>query len=77
VEDMYYEILRHALVNAGGGTTALLSFFCCCCCLLLQALIQSCACGGRRIVENMCYEKKIPNPDSNPNLDPQMSLKDA
>ena len=29
---------------------------CCCCCLLLQYLIQSCACGGRRIVEDMCYE---------------------
>ena len=27
-----------------------------CCCLLLQYLIQSCARGGRRIVENMCYE---------------------
>ena len=27
-----------------------------CCCLLLQYLIQSCACGGRRIVEDMCYE---------------------
>jgi hypothetical protein len=25
-------------------------------CLLLQYLIQSCACGGRRIVEDMCYE---------------------
>ena len=27
-----------------------------CCCLVLQYLIQSCARGGRRIVENMCYE---------------------
>ena len=27
-----------------------------CCCLLLQYLIQSCARGGRRIVEDMCYE---------------------
>jgi hypothetical protein len=26
------------------------------CCLLLQYLIQSCAPGGRRIVEDMCYE---------------------
>jgi hypothetical protein len=26
------------------------------CCLLLQYLIQSCASGGRRIVEDMCYE---------------------
>ena len=26
------------------------------CCLLLQYLIQSCARGGRRILENMCYE---------------------
>ena len=26
------------------------------CCLLLQYLIQSCARGGRRIVEDMCYE---------------------
>jgi hypothetical protein len=25
-------------------------------CLLLQDLLQSCACGGRRIVEDMCYE---------------------
>jgi hypothetical protein len=25
-------------------------------CLLLQYLIQSCARGGRRIVEDMCYE---------------------
>jgi hypothetical protein len=28
----------------------------CSCCLLLQYLIQSCARGGRRIVEDMCYE---------------------
>jgi hypothetical protein len=27
-----------------------------CVCLLLQYLIQSCARGGRRIVEDMCYE---------------------
>jgi len=27
-----------------------------CCCLLLQYLIQSFARGGRRIVEDMCYE---------------------
>jgi hypothetical protein len=27
-----------------------------CLCLLLQYLIQSCARGGRRIVEDMCYE---------------------
>jgi hypothetical protein len=27
-----------------------------CVCLLLQYLIQSCARGGRRIVEEMCYE---------------------
>jgi hypothetical protein len=27
-----------------------------CCCLLLQYLIQSCARGGRRTVEDMCYE---------------------
>jgi phosphoribosyl-dephospho-CoA transferase len=26
------------------------------CCLLLEYLIQSCARGGRRIVEDMCYE---------------------
>ena len=26
------------------------------CCVLLQYLIQSCAHGGRRIVEDMCYE---------------------
>jgi hypothetical protein len=26
------------------------------CCLLLQYLIQSCARGGKRIVEDMCYE---------------------
>ena len=26
------------------------------CCLFLQYLIQSCARGGRRIVEDMCYE---------------------
>jgi hypothetical protein len=26
------------------------------CCLLLQYLIQSCARGGTRIVEDMCYE---------------------
>jgi hypothetical protein len=25
-------------------------------CLLLHYLIQNCACGGRRIVEDMCYE---------------------
>jgi hypothetical protein len=29
---------------------------CCVLCLLLQYLIQSCARGGRRIVEDMCYE---------------------
>jgi len=28
------------------------------CCLLLQYLIQSCARGGRRIVEDMCYETR-------------------
>jgi hypothetical protein len=28
----------------------------CAVCLLLQYLIQSCARGGRRIVEDMCYE---------------------
>jgi hypothetical protein len=27
-----------------------------CVCLLLQYLIQNCARGGRRIVEDMCYE---------------------
>jgi hypothetical protein len=27
-----------------------------CVCLLLQYLIQSCVRGGRRIVEDMCYE---------------------
>jgi len=27
-----------------------------CVCLLLQELLQSCARGGRRIVEDMCYE---------------------
>jgi hypothetical protein len=27
-----------------------------CLCLLLQDLLQSCARGGRRIVEDMCYE---------------------
>jgi hypothetical protein len=27
-----------------------------CCCVLLQYLIQSCARGGGRIVEDMCYE---------------------
>jgi hypothetical protein len=27
-------------------------------CILLQYLIQSCARGGRRIVEDMCYEKR-------------------
>ena len=27
-----------------------------CVCLLLQDLLQSCARGGRRIVEDMCYE---------------------
>ena len=32
------------------------SFLFNCCCLLLQYLRQSCARGGRRIVENMCYE---------------------
>ena len=29
---------------------------CVCCCLLLQYLIQSCARGGRRIVEDMSHE---------------------
>jgi hypothetical protein len=29
---------------------------CVCVCLLLQYLIQCCARGGRRIVEDMCYE---------------------
>jgi hypothetical protein len=33
-------------------------FITCVCmlCLLLQDLVQSCARGGRRIVEDMCYE---------------------
>jgi hypothetical protein len=26
------------------------------CCLLLQYLLQGCARGGRRIMEDMCYE---------------------
>jgi hypothetical protein len=55
------------------------------CCLLLQYLIQSCAHGGRRIVENKCGARSkrsvrvnpIPNPDPNPNQAPQMSLKEA
>jgi hypothetical protein len=32
------------------------ALLCCCVCLLLQYLIQSCARGGRRIVEDMYYE---------------------
>jgi hypothetical protein len=34
---------------------------CVCVCLLLQYLIQSCARGGRRIVEDMCYEIRRAN----------------
>jgi hypothetical protein len=47
----------------------------CCCCLnslLLQYLIQSCARGGRRIVENMCYEKRR----AEACVDPQEKIKD-
>jgi hypothetical protein len=29
------------------------------CCLLVQYLIQSCARGGRRIVEDMCYKIRV------------------
>ena len=29
-----------------------------CVCLLLQDLLQSCSRGGRRIVEDMCYERR-------------------
>ena len=46
--------------EGGGGEVDLFCFFLQylvpCCCLLLQYLIQSCARGGRRIVEDMCYE---------------------
>ena len=40
--------------------------------LLLQYLIQSCARGGRRIVENMCYEKRR----AEACVDPQEKIKD-
>ena len=40
-------LLRSALLRCRYDT---------CVCLLLQYLIQSCARGGRRIVEDMCYE---------------------
>ena len=39
-----------------GIVQSLLRLFCVCVCLLLQYLIQNCARGGRRIVEDMCYE---------------------
>ena len=32
--------------------------FFCVCVLLLQDLLQSCSRGGRRIVEDMCYERR-------------------
>ena len=39
-------------MHAGGGTNV------CVCVLLLQDLLQSCARGGRRRVEDMCYERR-------------------
>jgi hypothetical protein len=39
---------------SGYDTTALI----CVCVLLLQDLLQSCARGGRRRVEDMCYERR-------------------
>jgi hypothetical protein len=48
-------------VKEGGGVGHVAGVVCLllqdlCVCLLLQCLIQSCARGGRRIVEDMCYE---------------------
>ena len=63
------DVGRDRVTHGGGGrsnnrlgvlfkakTMNEVSHSCCCCCLLLQYLIQSCARGGKRIVENMCYE---------------------
>jgi hypothetical protein len=30
-----------------------------CVCLLLEDLLQSCSRGGRRRVEDMCYERRL------------------
>jgi hypothetical protein len=53
VEDMYYEIRRDCIPSS---SCCLLLFKLACCCLLLQYLFQSCPCGRRGIVEDMCYE---------------------
>jgi hypothetical protein len=42
--------------TCGGGGTLCVYYCRTGVCLLLQYLIQSCARGGRRIVEDMCYE---------------------
>jgi hypothetical protein len=42
--------------NQAAVSPVTLASECLCCCLLLQYLIQSCARGGRRIVEDMCCE---------------------
>jgi hypothetical protein len=42
--------------NQAAVSPVTLASECLCCCLLLQYLIQSCARGGRRIVEAVCYE---------------------
>jgi hypothetical protein len=38
--------------------TALVCVYYCSVCLLLQDLLQSCSRGGRRRVEDMCYERR-------------------
>ena len=51
-------------LQSGESDTGLQSVFItavpcvCVCVLLLQDLLQSCACGGRRRVEDMCYERR-------------------
>jgi hypothetical protein len=39
-------------------TADLAVLLCSVCVLLLQDLLQTCVCGGRRRVEDMCYERR-------------------
>ena len=47
---------HRVFITAGPSTSYKAVCMSCHCCLLLQYLIQSCSLGGRRIVEDMCYE---------------------
>jgi hypothetical protein len=45
-----------------------------CVCLLLQYLIQICVRGGRRIVEDMCYEIQLPECHTTQQKEPKKNV---